>query len=221
MPRISDLIEYSKQQLIDHIEDRKAKNRTYLKVGYNDFREMMRISCEWFMVERNDFNPFSFDPDNERVIRWLHAYATGEPSDLTPKINPYKGILMMGSVGAGKTILLCGFAKIISEMTPKVITIVNAVSLAEQIRERGIDYWIKKPLLIDDLGKEVREAKSFGTNLKPMTDLFNIRYDTGAWTLATANYKMETFTEKYGEHTVDRFNSMFNVYTLIGQSRRR
>jgi len=77
---------------------------------------------------------------------------------------------------------------------------------------------LKRPLFIDDLGKESLEANNFGTKIQPIADLISLRYDLGSMTFVTTNYKMETLTKFYGITTTDRFKEMFNIMELGGES---
>ena len=94
--------------------------------------------------------------------------------------------------------------------------------MAKLIRDNGgVEYYKLKPMFIDDIGKETKEVRDYGTIVNPVPDLFSVRYDFGAWTLATCNYKPKELTEFYGETIVDRFKEMFNYLVLTGKSRRQ
>ena len=65
------------------------------------------------------------------------------------------------------------------------------------------------------------EINDFGNKIQPIADLISFRYDNGALTHATCNYKIDTLTEFYGLTTTDRFKEMFNIIELKGESFRK
>ena len=76
----------------------------------------------------------------------------------------------------------------------------NAVRLQEQIRES--------------------EVKDYGNVVKPVIDLFAQRYECGARTYATTNFKYESFDKFYGEFIRSRMEEMMTYVPLPGESRR-
>ena len=132
--------------------------------------------------------------------------------------DPIKGVLMIGAIGGGKTVLMEAFIEIFNEVSGKVVTCLNSKDLVEIQKKYGYDYLHKRPLFIDDIGKEQTVINTYGTVSKPMEDLINDRYKTAGLTFGTSNLKLEDMP--YNKHTIDRMKQMFNVIILPGKSRR-
>ena len=133
--------------------------------------------------------------------------------------DPIKGLLLIGPIGSGKTVLMQSFINLFNEISGKVSITIGARDIMEIQKKYGHDYLDKRPLFIDDIGKEQTTVNTYGTVSKPMEDLINSRYKTGGLTFGTANLKLEDMP--YNKHTIDRMKQMFNVIILPGISRRK
>jgi DNA replication protein DnaC len=193
-------------------------NRGVVKLEMNDFKALIKAEAENILAKRGRIIDFSIDKDNEQVIEYLNLYLGYDnsfPGDLS------KGIMIIGSIGCGKTLIMLAFFNIIERFTIKRITKAHSKGLARMFHENGMSYYEKKPLFIDDIGKETKEVKDFGTIINPIPDLISLRYDFGAWTFATCNYKTSELNDFYGTMITDRFKEIFNILTLEGNSRRK
>jgi DNA replication protein DnaC len=220
MRQITDVIKEMQNDLtvsINEMENRQLYQQCK-NLSWDDFSVMMTIEGTRQILMRNIDREFIIDESNYDCLRKLYVYITGKMN--IEKINPSLGILLLGGIGTGKTILMKAFTGVILRLTSKMFAYFNAFDLNRAIITNGTELYSKKPLMIDDLGKEQSLIKDYGTDTRPILELFALRYDTGAITFATSNYKVKTFTEKYGEQTVERFIEMFNVIELIGKSRR-
>ncbi len=132
-----------------------------------------------------------------------------------------RGILLIGKIGSGKTFLMKIMIKIIELDCAKIVTMVHSKNLLYEIESRGIEHFKKRPLFIDDLGKEEKEGKIYGTIYRPVEDIFSFRDLHCTITFATGNHLMNSYEQFYTKHIIDRMNSMFNVHTLKGGSRRK
>jgi DNA replication protein DnaC len=102
----------------------------------------------------------------------------------------------------------------------KRITKIHSKRVADVLKEHDKGWLDKRPLFIDDLGREPKEVNNYGTKELPIIDLISIRYDFGALTFATTNFDSEKLAEFYGVAIVDRFKEMFNMLVLKGASKR-
>lgn len=156
------------------------------------------------------------DDSNKDTINQLFYFLNNSPNFRGDDI---KGVLMIGAIGGGKTVLMESFIDVFNEVSGKVVTSINAKDLVDVKQKYGYDYLNKRPLFIDDIGKEQTTINTFGTVSKPMEDLINDRYKTAGLTFGTSNLKLEDMP--YNKHTIDRMKQMFNIIILPGDSRRQ
>lgn len=87
----------------------------------------------------------------------------------------------------------------------------------------------RRPLFIDELGREQLEINDFGNRIRPVNDLMEARYEYGARTFFTSNFSLDTLSkgrnEKgemvgYGKYVGERIQEMVNIITMPGGSRR-
>ena len=153
--------------------------------------------------------------DQKNVITQLAEWLTGS-------FKPQSGLLLLGSKGCGKTTIMQGFLKYYCFIYKKIINEYHAKALPIAYKEKGIDYFYKRPLFIDDLGKESASTVDFGQRYDTWGDLFSIRYELKSLTFATANYKLDgQFLEIYGSVIADRMKEHFNIFELQGESLRK
>ena len=218
MQPISDILTHIKNELEAAKIERFRKRLVCPELSKEDFIKILEMECEIRLLKRGDIGFFEIDEYNKEVIDQLYYYISGNQKEFKGSID--KGILLQGSIGTGKTILLRGFAGVISKVLDRNFEYYSAFDINRLIVKDGIEKYSKKPLLIDDLGKEQEIVKDYGTDVRPILELFASRYDTGAITFITTNYNNATFEKKYGRQTVDRFIETFNFIQLKGNSRR-
>lgn len=199
-------------------EQNVFNRRPFLRINYSDFQPLFIEQANLLFRQKNIWDSFVIDDGNKRIIEQLYLYFTGNTKfsgSLT------KGILLSGPFGTGKSIILESFCHLSNRLNNIKITILHSMELPEKIIDEGINYYLYRPILIDDLGKEARRIMVYGREVLPAVELITRRYDAGSWTLATANYAIKTFTEFYGKTIAERMISMFNIITLSGNSRRK
>jgi DNA replication protein DnaC len=166
------------------------------------------------------------DKYNEPVIKQLYWYVTGNSSftgDLT------KGLLLQGKYGCGKTVLLETYSMLHNHIVRKlnlnypVLQFIKSVQLQEQIKEQSMEMFVKRPLIIDEFGRESKTVMDYGNISRPISELLSLRSDMGTITHATSNFTLKTLSsdEFYGGMIGDRLKTMFNFITMQGESRRQ
>ena len=75
-------------------------------------------------------------------------------------------------------------------------------------------------MLIDDIGIEEDDYKSYGTSVRLLDLIVEKRQDSPAATHFTTNLSLEELTEKYGVRTVDRIRGMALFCPMTGVSKR-
>lgn len=193
---------------------------------YDGYVSLLTQSVNTILEKRKERTSFVIDTLNESVIEQLYLYLRLDErfsGDLK------KGIMLMGKYGCGKTIIM----QAITEMYNTVIhsfhiqrpllKFIKSSDLQNILKEKPTNVFSRRPLVIDEFGREPKQVMDFGNIKSPMIELLCERYDNGAWTHGTSNFTLETLCSEnqYGKMTGDRLKSMFNFIELKGESRRK
>lgn len=188
---------------------------------------------------------FKVDEFCKPVIKTMIQYCRGE-SDL----NHQKGLLLMGGVGSGKTLLMRGYNRFLCRFRNDSISFYpgfsevatyNLVSgfaqYGYEIFEKGIIgmfsnqsksvsvdvtvQLIKRNLFIDDIGSEDTTA-FYGNSTNVVYILLMRRYDDLKYkTHGTTNLDAKALRAYYGDRVFSRMKEMFNTIYLQGEDRRK
>lgn len=203
-----------------HTNEMQGKLREFkcqIPMTYDEFKELLGSYATKIMVQRSVIGQFRIDQFNGPVIKQLYLYFIGH-TDCAWNLNA--GLIFAGKIGCGKTVLMTAFLKIADGYSRRRTYISHAKQLAPLYKKFSIEYFEKRPMFVDDLGKEEAEIKDFGTIVRPWIDLFSLRYDLGSRTYATTNFNHKDLEKIYGEFICSR---MFEIMTLVvipGESRR-
>ena len=124
------------------------------------------------------------------------------------------GLMLGGNVGTGKTFFF---------QTAGVEAAVNLkIAQGWDLREIGdaLDSFRETELLIDDVGVEELDYKSYGTQTRLLDFILEYRMDAGAATHFTTNLTPQQLLDRYGERVVDRMTQLAKYIKLDGASRR-
>lgn len=203
-----------------HTNEMQGKLREFkcqVQMTYEEFKELLGSYATEIMVQRSVIGQFRIDQNNEPIIKQLYLYFIGHP-DCTWNLNA--GLIFAGKIGSGKTVLMTAFLKITDNYTRRRTVIAHAKQLPYLFKKNTIEYYEKRPMFVDDLGKEEAEIKDFGTIIRPWIDLFSLRYDQGARTYATTNFKPADLEKIYGEFICSRMAEIMTFIVIPGESRR-
>lgn len=209
-------------------------SRPFFDISYEHFTSLLTLSGNNAIAKRGFMHNFIIDDDNKFVVKCLYHYITGNQekfmiNESTPG-NIYKGIILIGSFGTGKTILLEAFINLYDYFIKSIPGLsyhhqpskfINNQKLEQIIKEDSLKNYAKCTLMIDDIGRESKDLKHFGNILLPMVQLLELRYINRSLTFATSNYKHETFKNFYTEYISERMIELFNYIELTGKSRRK
>jgi len=165
---------------------------------------------------------FTIDETNKHIVAFMYGWW----NNVEHGYNRNAGILICGKIGAGKSILMRAFMAVLAKYTGKVIFDADCKNFNTQyieiIDEFGTDYFKFRPMYFDDLGRESKQVKIYGTEISPVPDVLFQRYDTGAYTFATSNFSFDELKKEsmYGLAIADRLGNMFNVFEMKNNSRR-
>ena len=149
-----------------------------------------------------------------------------------PTTRPW--LFIVGNMGTGKTTLMKAMGKIIKSMRrtnteyfsamqisaldlPKIATDPDLRPRYEQILT-GNDGALYQ--LIDDIGQEPTEVKSYGNSLIPFVEVVNKRYERQIPMIITSNLNLQDIKEKYGDRVADRIHEMAEVLNFKGNTYR-
>lgn len=214
------LVSGDTEKLNQHIRETHEKLREYkcrTRMIYEEFKELLIAYATEIMIKRSIIEPYVVDANNGPVIKNLYLYFT---NNTECKWNLNSGLLFGGKVGCGKSILMLSFLKICDEYSLKRTPVVHSKALATQIKLKGLEYYERRPMFIDELGREETETKDYGNVVKPIIDLFALRYEAGARTYATTNFKYDTIEKFYGDFVRSRMEEMMTYVYVPGESKR-
>lgn len=184
------------------------------------------------MIKQGDSSMFCIDDNNRAIIRNLYLYTI---YDDKCEWNLDKGILLTGSIGTGKSVLMHAYTMILqkfaeSEYGQKLGVKTFKFEPAQDIFNEIVANSGKLPLrlinsglAIDELGREPKKSNSYGNEMNPLIDLLLNRYSNGRLTFGTSNFNLIDLSDpsNYGPVVGDRFKSMFNFIVMTGYSRRK
>jgi len=202
-------------------------------------RRLNRAKNVFMKVAHEHFAGYVVDDENREAIVKSLVYLLGG-NEQFPDLDPEKGLLLVGNIGCGKSMLM----EILKNMMPykhllgikgKGFRIVKAADISDEymLGSKGEQYGelfhngkIKSfALCIDDLGFESIKIMTYGNEIIPMAHVLNKRCTVfernGDVTHITTNLSPGEIEVIYGDRIRDRLRKMCNVITLGGVSRRR
>lgn len=227
IPEINDIIEAAKSRLT-HTATNMSKR---MVLSEEQFKDFLTTLCQTVIYERKQESEFIIDNNNREVIAVLFEYLTQNWTHINPNI----GIVMSGKFGCGKSILMSGFCRLLAQIDVTLrdvgIKEYHAVELTELILRDGMEKYVKRPILIQDIGKEPKIVKDFGNDKNPLRELLMARCEFGSLTFGTTNYSKETFESAYPDFpirpdvkvttTSKRLFEHINFIILKGDNRRK
>lgn len=219
------IVQKDAQTIIANEKEKIRRRRLFLPLAYSDFQDLFLTFGTVCLLNRNQNQHFVIDQNNEPVIKQLYYHATNNSSfsgDLT------KGILLQGKYGCGKTVLLETYSLLHNHIVKKfyqnhsLLLFIKSMELQEQIIRQSPHMFVRRPLIIDEFGRESKMVQNYGNISRPISELLSLRSDVGTLTHGTSNFTLHTLSsdEFYGAMIGDRLKAMFNFITLQGESRR-
>lgn len=141
----------------------------------------------------------------EKVTRWLTH-------------SPKRGLLLMGSVGNGKSTMLHTIKYLIGYKA----LLSDAIGIYDYFKQHGtMLLWNEQLVIIDDLGAEPVRCTNYGEEHNPLAKLLLHRYDKQLTTIIATNLNLQDIQDRYGDRVVDRMYEMFDVIIYKRESYRR
>ena len=184
-------------------DDKWERDRWHAQVTIDQFVDMIKSAAGSVMRLRGTYSEFVCDDNNSEIITNLYYYFIGDQESCTWNVD--KGIYMY-----------------------IITTTIHAKQIYERIQKKGIESMVTCPLFIDELGRESLEINEFGNKIRPIQDLFAMRYESGARTFCSSNFSTEQLEGKivdgvqkgYGKYVRTRMEEMMNIVKLPGENRR-
>lgn len=198
-------------------ENNMRSFKSYLPMSYDEFKQLLSANAYEIMLRRSVRHEYIIDQFNEPIMRQLYLYFTNSPQCAW---NLNAGLIFGGKLGCGKSLMMMAYLRISDEYSRKLTTQVHSKTLSGLIKQNGIEAYTRRPLFIDELGREEAEVKDFGNIVKPVIDLFGLRYEEGARTYATTNFNYNSLQNFYSEFIRTRMEEMMTYVNFPGESRR-
>lgn len=191
-------------------------------------RAQFKFNCEPSKIKAKLLYNYSVRCDN-RNMQLRNLFAVDELCSriaewFTDK-NSKCSLLIIGEVGTGKTTML-GAIRDFLLSAGKFNRMLKALSLQDYFLENDESFmnsilkghWCDY-LLLDDIGEEPIEIKSYGNSMFPYSRIISERYDRLLPVIVTSNLPLEEFKEVYGERTYDRMVEMFDCIAFTGDEK--
>lgn len=204
----------------------RVNNPEKHKLTLDDIRVGIHRNLNKYAQEAADVD-FEYTEDNKALLTDLSYYCAGderyEASELTrnrPSLK--KGILILGSYGVGKSIIMRACLPFLGSAQGICTAIVKACE-----KTNTFTAYTKGDWYFDDLGTEPKAKFSKAESSPLFTDIIEARHYNNRYghspnkTHITTNLLHEELEEKYGERVGSRINEMFNMYFLDGPDYRQ
>jgi hypothetical protein len=167
-------------------------------------------------------------PVIKSIALWIAR--SGDFTGQSPHYGLNKGIMLLGGIGAGKTLLMSALADLYFIFDTKVKVLPTYV-VTEKFSKFGVEAYDKvnyssdeinpvyDHVIFDDLGAETIQSH-YGQITNVMAEVMLRRYDNNVRTFGTSNLDQKTIRKFYGERVWSRMKSMFNFIELKGDDRR-
>lgn len=216
---IGAIIQKNELNKIGDLNKNIYHKRLFINCSPKAFNKLVRLKGERIFRENGEAKDFDIDQDNREVFNQLYYYAIGSDKF---KGDLRKGLWLWGEeYGTGKTTALMIMKELFNNFNCKLFPLIECKILHEKYLALGMDYFRKRTIFLDDIGREQKLINDYGNKTKPIPTIIHLREHEGSWTHATANRPISVFTEIYGEVTTNRMIKMFNEIEFKGKTRRK
>lgn len=162
------------------------------------------------------FETYKVNPKNRALYDAAAKYADSFTEETT------KGLILSGTVGVGKTHLAVAIGRRLAERgfwpywrsMPKVISEIRASWKGQGTYSEGMikaPLMTAYPLIIDDLGAEMRDSRDQGWLTELIYEIVDARYEAMLPTIITTNMHLADIEDRYTERVASRLAEMCDV----------
>jgi len=168
-------------------------DRIYLRIdnAKDKLREILKIVLG---------DSYQWHPAYDEIVQWLSN-------------NHGKGLLLQGTTGLGKTLMIMKVLPILLHMEARYMCeFCNAYDLHDRFSEiRRM-----KIICLDDIGTEPAETKTYGNSQTCFVNLLDLAEKEDKLLLITTNLSDQELLYKYGER-IDRLKSLVVPVIIVGE----
>lgn len=239
------IIEKFPKRLLEMIDYSYNEPRRRFDIGVYPKNLSVNIFAELLLGELNKL-VINYKTDNTSVdiIKKISCYSTRDESFIVDGSMSFdKGLLIMGNVGCGKTVILTALANVLrifpfySQYDSRAETMqtnfIPVYKLVEGFTSSGYDIFteglktkndsrtslLRNLIFIDDIGAE-NIVSNYGNTVNVVGEFIIRRYDTKIKTFTTTNLDPKTLKSFYGDRVYSRMREMFNFIAVGGGDRR-
>lgn len=209
--------------------------RIKAKVQLMDYAEASKKFWHIYLKDSIAPKEYIIDSENKEAISELIKYFIYDPSC---RLDFTKGICLMGGVGTGKTNIMNRISMFLDDNGfDNQFSVKSMRSVIREVSKNGlpvIDSYLMGDICFDDIAIRQTTIKSYGTDINPLDELIQGRYERFAKrnsrpTHFTTNLdfnpnnstEMQVLRSLYDERSIDRIKEMCNFIYLGGTSRRK
>jgi DNA replication protein DnaC len=174
------------------------------------------------LAQNGENRSFEIDEFNSDQIDQIIYYLT---NDVRFDKDQNKALMLMGSVGTGKSMLMEISRRSYAYLSMKMFQIIPAMKIARAYADNNVNLINIANntglLCIDDMGCEPKTVKHYGTEYAPIVDVLHFRYTNRRPTFITTNLNPDELEDHYDIRIRNRIKQMCNAITFKGPSRRK
>ena len=174
-----------------------------------DFRFGTKTECEKqfisaFQAVDNTIEKYIHLPEYDQVIEWMTE-------------TQGKGLLLTGSCGRGKSIIVTGVLPLIFyTKLNKILRFYRAEEIPKKVDEISKSWAV----VIDELGVET-QVNNFGEKNEGFNTIINLAETKITPLFISTNLTPASILSRYGERTLDRISRLCRVINFTGESLRK
>lgn len=176
-------------------------------ISFGEKETIKKAFIEAFKIGDQTVKDFKWYVEYDEVIDWM--------SD-----NKGKGLMLIGSSGCGKSIIL---TKVLPALflcfKRKILRVYKSRDIARMDIDELYRYMKRNYIAVDEFGRE-KDLNEFGTKHNAMEYVIDECETDMKLLFITSNLNIKQVSERYGEHILDRLKLLCKIVVFKGESLR-